>query len=104
MQMITINNENFDKTVQTGKTFLYFTADFSPFAKAMEPVYAAFLERAADYDVKVSCLPLTQNITLGQRLQIKELPCMLVYRDGMRVDTCTGIVTLERYENMLKFY
>lgn len=104
MQMVEINEANFDATVREGKTFLYFTADFSPFAKAMEPVYADFLKLAEGYDVKVCRMPVTDHLSIGQRLQIKELPCMVLFRDGMKVDACPGIVPLDRYENMLKFF
>lgn len=104
MQQVEINYKNVDSMVREGKTFLYFTADFSPFAKVMEPVYAQFLKLAENYDVKVCRINVTAQIDLGQRYQIKELPTMLVFRNGMKVDDCPGIVPLVRYENMLKFF
>ena len=43
MQMVEINSKNVDSITREGKTYLYFTAGFSPFAAAMEPVYQKFL-------------------------------------------------------------
>lgn len=104
MQRVEVNSKNFDATVREGRTFLYFTADFSPFALRMKPIWEQFLKAAEGYDVKVAYIYVTNDIALGQRLNIKELPTMLVYRDGMKVDECPGIVPLLRYENMLKFF
>ena len=53
MQMVEINSKNVDSITREGKTYLYFTAGFSPFAAAMEPVYQKFLMEAEQYDVKV---------------------------------------------------
>ena len=52
MQMVEINSKNVDSITREGKTYLYFTAGFSPFAAAMEPVYQKFLMEAEQYDVK----------------------------------------------------
>ena len=104
MQMVEVNSKNVDSITKEGKTYLYFTAGFSPYAAAMEPVYRQFLEAAAEYDVKVCRISVTEDIPLGQRFQIKELPTMLVFRDGMRVHTTEGIVLPEHYTNLLKFY
>ena len=104
MQMVEVNSKNVDSITKEGKTYLYFTAGFSPYAAAMEPVYRQFLEAAAEYDVKVCRISVTEDIPLGQRVQIKELPTMQVFRDGVRVDTCEGIVLPERYVNLLRFY
>ena len=43
MQMVEISSKNIDGVIREGKTYLYFTAGFSPFAAAMEPVYQKFL-------------------------------------------------------------
>lgn len=104
MQKVEITYQNIDATIREGKTFVYFTAGFSPYATAMEPVYQQFLKLAEGYDVKVSRVNVTDQIQLGQRYQIKELPTLLLFRNGMKVDDCPGIVPLERYENMLKFF
>ena len=47
MQMVEINSKNVDSITREGKTYLYFTAGFSPFAAAMEPAYEKFLAAAA---------------------------------------------------------
>lgn len=104
MQQVTVSSANVDAVLKEGKTFLYFTAGFSPYAAAMEPVWQQFLKAAEDYDVKVCRINITDDIALGERFQIKELPTLLLYRDGLRVDTCCGIVLPERYTNLLKFY
>ena len=49
MQMVEINSKNVDSITREGKTYLYFTAGFSPFAAAMEPVYQKFLMEAEQY-------------------------------------------------------
>ena len=104
MQMVEVNSKNVDSITKEGKTYLYFTAGFSPYAAAMEPVYRQFLEAAAEYDVKVCRISVTEDIPLGQRFQIKELPTLLVFREGMKVHTVEGIVLPEYYTNLLKFY
>ena len=40
MQMVEVNTKNVDSITREGKTYLYFTAGFIPFAAAMEPVEA----------------------------------------------------------------
>ena len=95
MQMVEINSKNVDSITREGKTYLYFTAGFSPFAAAME---------AEQYDVKVCRINVTDDIALGERFHVKDLPTMLVFRDGMRVHTTEGIVLPEHYTNLLKFY
>ena len=104
MQMVEINSKNVDSITREGKTYLYFTAGFSPFAAAMEPVYQKFLMEAEQYDVKVCRINVTDDIALGERFHVKDLPTMLVFRDGMRVHTTEGIVLPEHYTNLLKFY
>ena len=56
------------------------------------------------YDVKVCRINVTDDIALGERFHVKDLPTMLVFRDGMRVHTTEGIVLPEHYTNLLKFY
>ena len=97
MQMVEINSKNVDSITREGKTYLYFTA-------AMEPVYQKFLMEAEQYDVKVCRINVTDDIALGERFHVKDLPTMLVFRDGMRVHTTEGIVLPEHYTNLLKFY
>lgn len=75
-----------------------------PLAAAMEPVYQKFLMEAEQYDVKVCRINVTDDIALGERFHVKDLPTMLVFRDGMRVHTTEGIVLPEHYTNLLKFY
>lgn len=104
MQMVEINSKNVDSITREGKTYLYFTAGFSPFAAAMEPVYQKFLMEAEQYDVKVCRINVTDDIALGERFHVKDLPTMLVFCDGMRVHTTEGIVLPEHYTNLLKFY
>lgn len=104
MQMVEISSKNIDGVIREGKTYLYFTAGFSPFAAAMEPVYQKFLAEAEQYDVKVCRINVTDDIALGERFQIKELPTLLVFREGMKVHTVEGIVLPENYTNLLKFY
>ncbi|MFR3991572.1 MAG: hypothetical protein ACLTY5_02795 [Angelakisella sp.] len=65
MQMVEINSKNVDSITREGKTYLYFTAGFSPFAAAMEPVYQKFLMEAEQYDVKVCRINVTDDIALG---------------------------------------
>ena len=48
MQIVSIDSKNVDSVTREGKTYLYFTAGFSPFAAAMEPAYEKFLAAAAD--------------------------------------------------------
>ena len=69
MQMVEINSKNVDSITREGKTYLYFTAGFSPFAAAMEPVYQKFLMEAEQYDVKVCRINVTDDIAGGA------LPC-----------------------------
>ena len=99
MQMVEINSKNVDSITREGKTYLYFTA-----GAAMEPVYQKFLMEAEQYDVKVCRINVTDDIALGERFHVKDLPTMLVFRDGMRVHTTEGIVLPEHYTNLLKFY
>ena len=81
MQMVEISSKNIDGVIREGKTYLYFTAD-----------------------VKVCRINVTDDIALGERFQIKELPTLLVFREGMKVHTVEGIVLPEYYTNLLKFY
>lgn len=104
MQIVSIDSKNVDSMIREGKTYLYFTAGFSPFAAAMEPAYEKFLAAAADYDVKICRINVTDDIALGERFQVKSLPTLLVFRDGMKVQTVEGIVLPEHYINLLKFY
>ena len=104
MQMVKVTTQNMDSITSEGKTFLYFTAGFSPYALAMEPVYEDFLKEAEKYDVKVCRIDIGDEISLGQRFELKEMPTMLLFRDGIRVDACGGIVPLERYTNLLQFF
>ena len=41
MQMVEVNSKNVDSITREGKTYLYFTAGFSPFAAAIPPVCLA---------------------------------------------------------------
>lgn len=104
MQIVSIDSKNVDSVTREGKTYLYFTAGFSPFAAAMELAYEKFLAAAADYDVKICRINVTDDIALGERFQVKSLPTLLVFRDGMKVQTVEGIVLPEHYINLLKFY
>ena len=54
--------------------------------------------------MKVCRINVTDDIALGERFQIKELPTLLVFREGMKVHTVEGIVLPEYYTNLLKFY
>ena len=104
MQMVEVNSKNVDSITKEGKTYLYFTAGFSPYAAAMEPVYRQFLEAAAEYAKRLGGYCRFNLLELPESRLPEKLPTMLVFRDGVRVDTCEGIVLPERYVNLLRFY
>jgi thioredoxin 1 len=101
--IITLTTDNF--TVETGKgvVMVDFWATWCMPCKAMAPVIDEIAGQTVG-KVKVGKVDIDANGPLANQFGIRSIPCILIFKDGLLVETFVGVQSKESLVNALSKY
>ena len=89
--MIEVTHQNYESELKTSRAFvLYFHASWCRFCARMEPVFEK-VARELSIRVKFGKVDIDKEKKLAEHNNLKGVPCIIVYKNGMEVGRIVGI-------------
>ena len=96
-----INEADFDQLSNSKGVFVFdFTATWCGPCKMIAPMMDK-LASEHEGSVKVSKINLEENHSLAQKLGIRSIPSVMIYKDGSCVKTIVGIAPYDDFNNLV---
>ena len=101
MEIIEVNNENFDDVVLKSEkpVLVDFNADWCGPCKMLKPM----LEEIAAYDNKHKFVSINidNEAELAEKYEVSSIPCLVVFKDGKEITRSIGLKTKDEIQEML---
>jgi len=97
-----VNDQNFEEEVlkSAGLVLVDFWADWCGPCKRQTPILETFATE--NPDVKVFSIDADENQLTSKQLNVKGLPTMIFFRDGVEVSRKIGLTSLEKLKAEVK--
>jgi thioredoxin len=101
-KMINLNDENFDAKIlnSSGLALVDFTAAWCGPCKRQTPILEQFAKE--NPQVKVFSVDTDESLNLVDRYSIKAAPTLLLFKDGVKVETKAGLTSLATLNSLIK--
>lgn len=97
--MIKVTEANFDGVVSEGVSLIDLFAPWCGPCVTLSPIIE---EISNEYpDVKVGKVDVDENSEIASKLSVRNIPTLLIYKDGSIVDRKTGIISKSDLKAML---
>lgn len=100
-----LNNQNFDQSISTGLNLVKFSASWCGPCKAYAPVFQKLSESvngAGFFEISLDDGPEIQDI--ANKYEIKAIPTILIFKDGIVVEKITGLKPLNTLIELVQKY
>lgn len=98
--VITLNSQNFDKTIQKGVVLVDFWATWCRPCRMQAPIVEEIAKEMGK-KIKVGKLDTDQNKALAQRYNIMYLPTLVIFKNGKLVEQFVGLQQKEILVNAI---
>lgn len=92
MREIAENEKDFVDDVQNGTFIIDFWASWCPPCKAMEPVLHQIDSEGLASVLKINA---DEHVEIARKYNVRSLPTLIVFKDGVEVDRIIGAVSRE---------
>lgn len=101
-KVIHLTDDDFNTVTETGVTMVGFMAPWCGPCRLMTPIFS---KMAKEYSGKVKVCDLNADIEVhsATRLNIRAIPAIMFYKNGMLVDQITGAVSENVISDKLNF-
>lgn len=99
--VITLNDQNFDKTIKKGVVLVDFWATWCRPCRMQGPIIEE-IAKDMGKKIKVGKLDTDQNKALSQRYSVAYLPTLIIFKDGKIVEQFVGLQQKETLVNAIK--
>ena len=99
--VITLNDQNFDKTIKKGVVLVDFWATWCRPCRMQGPIIEEIATEMGK-KIKVGKLDTDQNKALSQRYSVAYLPTLIIFKDGKIVEQFVGLQQKETLVNAIK--
>ncbi|TSC94283.1 MAG: thioredoxin 1 [Candidatus Berkelbacteria bacterium Athens1014_28] len=94
MSLVTLNQENFNSTIEKEKLILVdFWAPWCGPCKMMEPIIEELANNASGYSV--TKLNIDENQKIAEKYNVMSVPSFLLFKEGKIVEQANGAVSKE---------
>ena len=98
MREIAEHEIDFIEDIQYGTYIVDFWASWCPPCKAMEPILHSIDSEGLASVLKVNA---DEHIELSQKYNVRSLPTMIIFKDGVEVERIIGAVSKENITKIL---
>ena len=98
-KLITLNQENFEQVVSSGKVLVDFWAAWCGPCRMLSPVVD---EVAEEVNTAVAKCNIDENPALAERYNINVIPTLIVLENGKEVARSVGVVSKQKILDLLK--
>lgn len=89
-KILVLNNKSFRNAIRSGTVLVDFWAPWCGPCKMMAPVLNEVAEEM-DGQVRVGKLNVDHNQPVAQKYKVRNIPTMILFRDGKEVDRYVGV-------------
>ena len=101
MNITELNSKNFDKFIKEDKVVVDFWAAWCGPCKVLAPIFEEASKELKD-KAKFGKVDVDKNSELAQRFNIRSIPALVFFRDGIQVDSSVGILSKEELAKKIK--
>ena len=98
-KLITLNQENFEQVVSSGKVLVDFWAAWCGPCRMLSPVVD---EVAEEVNTAVAKCNIDENPALAEKYNINVIPTLVVLEDGKEVARSVGVVSKQKILDLVK--
>lgn len=102
MALLSLNEENFEKSVEKGVCIVDFWAIWCGPCRTMGPIVEDIAEEMTD--INVYKLNVDDYPDLTAKYDIMSIPTIIIFKDGEEVDQTVGVVSKSVLANKIKNY
>jgi len=94
-----LNNDNFQKEIESGLVLVDFWAEWCGPCQAAMPVLAEFEEKTG---VKVGKVNVDDQPELSGQFRVMSIPTMILFKDGQPAEQMVGVQDLETLTSLVE--
>ncbi|MFA7056243.1 MAG: thioredoxin [Candidatus Cloacimonadales bacterium] len=102
MNLLSLNDDNFNKSVQSGVSIVDFWAIWCGPCRLMTPVVEDIAKEMTD--INVYKLNVDDHPELTAKFNIMSIPTVIIFKDGVEVDQTVGVVSKSVLVKKIKNY
>ena len=102
MALLSINEDNFEKSVMKGVSIVDFWAIWCGPCRLMSPIVEEIAKEMTD--INVYKLNVDDHPELTAKFNIMSIPTIIIFKDGEEVDQIVGVVSKSVLANKIKNY
>jgi len=102
MALLSINEDNFEKSVMKGVSIVDFWAIWCGPCRLMSPIVEEIAKEMTD--INVYKLNVDDNPELTAKFNIMSIPTIIIFKDGEEVEQTVGVVSKSVLVNKIKNY
>lgn len=102
MNLLSLNDDNFNKSVQSGVSIVDFWAIWCGPCRLMTPVIEDIAKEMTD--INVYKLNVDDHPELTAKFNIMSIPTVIIFKDGVEVDQTVGVVSKSVLVKKIKNY
>ena len=103
MNPIELNNENFNQTINSGKTVLVdLWAPWCGPCRMLSPIVDEVAEDAENLGIIVAKVNVDDNIEIAQKYSVSAIPTLLIFKNGELANKSVGLVSKEEILELIK--
>ena len=101
-KLIKLNDKNFKTFTRKGVALVDFWAEWCKPCKIQGPIVSSLADEMSANGVKICKLDVEKNPAVSQKLGIRNIPTIIIFKDGKAVERLVGLKSKSALEKAMK--